>query len=134
MLAKSAARNFAMSSVAFLPLAKLCLIGTVNCLSLTDNSLGLLNTITLAAGAVICVSPDQRRVIVAGNRTAALIAVVGMKLMFRDSEIFAGSLRKLIMLDLKNGVGDTLQFAEPIIDFQPPRLNVTAVALPHHSC
>jgi hypothetical protein len=104
-------------SVAFLPSAKLCLIGTVNCLSLTDNRLGLLNTITAAAGAAICASPDQSRVIVARNRAAALIAVVGMKLMFRDSEIFADSPTKLIVVDLKNGAGNTLPFAESIVDF-----------------
>jgi hypothetical protein len=62
-------------------------------------------------------SPDRRGVIVAGNATAALIAVVDKKLVFRDSEIFAGSPRKVTVFDLKNGVSDRLQFAEPIIDF-----------------
>jgi hypothetical protein len=34
----------------------------------------------------------------------------------RDSEIFADSSKKFIMFDLKNGVSDTLQFAESIPD------------------
>jgi hypothetical protein len=55
-------------------------------------------------------------VIVVGNGTAALIAVGGKKLVFRDSELFAGSLKRLIMFDLKNGVSKMLQFAESIID------------------
>jgi hypothetical protein len=63
------------------------------------------------------VSSDQLCVIVAGNETAALVAVDGKKLSFRDSEIFASSLRKFIVFDLKNGVSDTLEFAECIIDF-----------------
>jgi hypothetical protein len=54
---------------------------------------------------------------VAGNGTAALIAVGGGKLAFRDSEIFAYSPRKFIMFGLKNGVSGTIQFAEPMIDF-----------------
>jgi WD40 repeat protein len=58
MLAQSAARNFAVSSVAFLPSAKLCFIGAVNRLSLTDNRRRLLNTTTIAAGAAICVLLD----------------------------------------------------------------------------
>jgi hypothetical protein len=37
--------------------------------------------------------------------------------MFRDSENLADSPKKLIIFDLKNGVSDTLQFAEFIIDF-----------------
>jgi hypothetical protein len=37
-----------------------------------------------------------------------LIVVLGKKLVFRDSEIFMDSLRKLITLDLKNGVSDML--------------------------
>jgi hypothetical protein len=34
----------------------------------------------------------------------------------RSSEIFADSSKKLIMFDLKNGVSDTLQFVESILD------------------
>jgi hypothetical protein len=64
-----------------------------------------------------CVPRDQPRVIVAGDRTAALIAVVDKKLVFHDSEIFADSLRKLIMFYLKNSVSDMLQFVESIIAF-----------------
>jgi hypothetical protein len=104
-------------SAVFLLLAKLCLTKTVNRLSLTDNRLCFINTITMAAGAAISLSPDQPREIVAGNGTAALIAVVSKKFVFRDSEIFADSPRKLIASDLKNGFSDTLQFAESIIDF-----------------
>jgi hypothetical protein len=117
MLAESAAGDFAVSSVAFLPPVKLCLIGMVNRLFLTDNRLLLFNTITVAAGAAICVSPERPRVIVAGTGTASLIAVVGKKLVFGDSQIFAGSPRKLIIFDPKNGVSATLQFAESIIIF-----------------
>jgi hypothetical protein len=56
-------------------------------------------------------------VIVVGNGTTALIAVGCKKFMFRDSENFADSPKKFIIFDLKNGVSDTLQFAEFIIDF-----------------
>jgi hypothetical protein len=83
--------------------------------------------IPVAAGAAICISPDQRRVTVAGNGIAAPIAVVAKKLMFRDSEIFAGSPRKAIRFDRKNGVNDTLQFAEPIIN---SRLNFNQLIRP----
>jgi threonine dehydrogenase-like Zn-dependent dehydrogenase len=72
---------------------------------------------TVAEGAAICVSPDQSRVIVVGTGTTALIAVAGKKLVFRGSEIFADSLRKLVMFELKNDVSDTLQLAEFIINF-----------------
>jgi hypothetical protein len=94
---------------------KLYVIGTMNPFSLTDKRLRLLNTITVAAA--IWVSPDQPGVIVTGNGTVAPIAVVGKKLVFCDSEIFADSSRKLIVFDLKNGVSDRLGFAESIIDF-----------------
>jgi hypothetical protein len=119
VLAESAACDFAVSSLAFLPSAKLCLFRTVNRLALSDKRLCLLDTMTVAAGAAICVSSDRPRVIVAGNGPAALIAVGDKKLMFRDSEILAGSLKKLTMFDLKNGVGDTLQFAESMKIFIP---------------
>jgi intraflagellar transport protein 80 len=75
VLADSAARDFAVLSIVSLSLAKLCFIGTVNRFSVTDNRPHLLNMITVAAGATICLSPDQPRVIVAGNRPAALITV-----------------------------------------------------------
>jgi hypothetical protein len=88
-----------------------------HCISLTDNNLHLLSMITVAASAAICMSPDQPGVIVAGSRTAGLIAIIGKKLVFRDSEIFTDSPRKLIMFNLKNGISDRLQFAESIIDF-----------------
>jgi hypothetical protein len=90
------------------PSAKLCLIKTVNRLSLMDNRLCLLNAIPVPTGAVICVSPDQPQVIVAGNGTAAVVVVVRKKLVFRDSDISADSSRKVIVFDLKNGVSDTL--------------------------
>jgi hypothetical protein len=117
MFAASAARNFTVSSIASLSSAKLCLIGTVNRVSLTNNRLPVLNPITVAASATVCVSPDQPRVIVAGNGPAALIAVGGKKLVFRNSQILADSPKKFIMFDLKNGVSDMLQLAAPIIDF-----------------
>jgi hypothetical protein len=116
MLAESATRDFAVSLVASLLLGKLCLIGTVNNLSLMDNK-PRVNAMTVAMGAAICVSPDQPRVIVAGNGIAALITVGGKKSVFRDSEIFADSPKKLIMFDLKKGISDTVQFAESILDF-----------------
>jgi intraflagellar transport protein 80 len=68
MHAESAACNFAVSSVAFFSWAKLCLIGTVNLLSLTDNRLRLLNTIPFAKSAAVGPSLEQSRVIVARQR------------------------------------------------------------------
>jgi hypothetical protein len=59
----------------------------------------------------------QPHVIVAGNGTVTLIGVVGKRVVFRDSEIFANSPSKLIVLDLKNGASNMLQLAESIIDF-----------------
>jgi hypothetical protein len=117
MQAESAACDFAVSSVAFLPPAKLCLIGTVNWFSLTGDRLYLRNTITVTTGAAICASPDRPRMIVAGNGTAALITVVGKELVFRGNAIVADLLRRLIVFDLKNSISDALQFAESIIDF-----------------
>jgi intraflagellar transport protein 80 len=117
MLAESARCDFAVSSVAFLSSAKLCLIGTANRLYLTDNRLRLLNTATVAAGAAICASLDQPRAIVAGNGVAALIAAVGKQLVFRETEVFGETPRKLTVFDLKNGVSETVQFTESIVDF-----------------
>jgi hypothetical protein len=59
ILAKSARRDFSVSLVVSLPSAKLCFIGMGNRLSLTDNKPRLFNTITVAAGAAISVSPDR---------------------------------------------------------------------------
>jgi hypothetical protein len=56
-------------------------------------------------------------VIGTSNETALLIAVVGNKLVFRDSEVLADSPKKLIVSDFKNGASDTLHFAESITDF-----------------
>jgi hypothetical protein len=119
MRAESTARDFAVSSVVFFPSAKLCLMRT-------NNRLHLLNTRTIAAGAAVRTSPAQLRLIVAGNGTVALITV-GKKVVFHDNEIFADSPRKLIVFGLKNGVSDTVQFAESIIDFH---LNVNHFVRP----
>jgi hypothetical protein len=54
---------------------------------------------------------------VADKGSAAMIAVDDKKLLFRDSELFADSPKKLIMFSLKTGGSDTLQFAKSILDF-----------------
>jgi intraflagellar transport protein 80 len=117
LIAESIPCDFAVTSVAFLPAAKLCLIGTANRLYLTDNRLRPLNTITVVAGAAICASIDQPRGLVAGNGIVTLVAVIGKKIVYRDCEVFAESPRKLTVFDLKNGVSENIQFTECIVDF-----------------
>jgi hypothetical protein len=62
-------------------------------------------------------SPNQPGGIVARNGTAALITIIGKKLVFRGSEIFADSPGKFIIFNLKTDVSDKLHFAEFISDF-----------------
>jgi hypothetical protein len=117
MLAESAARDFVVSSVASLALAKLCLIGTASRLSMTDNRPHLLNTIIIARGRgnLRVARPAPREC--GGQRPAALVVVGDTKLVFRESEILADSPTKLILFHLKNSVNDMLKFAESILDF-----------------
>lgn len=117
MIAESTPLDYAVSSVAFLPTAKLCLIGTANRVYLTDNKLQFINTVPIPAGAAICASQDQPRAIVAGNGTATLVAAVGKKIYYRDCEVFADSPKKLTVFDLKNGVSEPLSFSDCIVDF-----------------
>lgn len=117
VVAESQQFDFAVSSVRFLPSAKLCLIGTATRLYLTDHRLRLLNTLAVPAGSGICVSADQPRAIVAGNGTASLVAAIGKKVVYRDCEVFAESPRKLTVFDLKNGISETLQFVDCVLDF-----------------
>jgi hypothetical protein len=123
VLAESAASDFALFSIAFLPLAKPCLIGTVNRFSLTDNRLRLLNTITVAAERQFTSRPRD----CCWQRDCRPDHHRRQKLMFRDSESFADLPGKLIVFDLKNGISDTPQFAESIIDFH---LNFNHVVSP----
>jgi intraflagellar transport protein 80 len=117
LLAESAPCEFAISSVAFIPALKLCMIGTANRLYLTDGRLRTLHTVQVAAGSTIYASIDQPRALIGGNGTVTLVAITGKKLVHRDCEVTGETPRKLILCDLKNGATESLQFSESIVDF-----------------
>lgn len=109
--------DFAVSSVAFLPNAHLCLIGTANRLYLTDSKLRIQFSIPIDAGAAICANNDQPRAIVAGGGSINLIAAVGKKIVYKDCEVIADGPSRLTVYDLKNGLSENLQFNESVADF-----------------
>lgn len=117
LVAESQPFDYPVSSVRFLPNARLVLIGTVNRLYLTDNRLRVLNTLSVCAGCGICASRDQPRAIVAGNGTATLVSAIGKKIVYRDCEVIADNPHKLTVYDLKNGISETIQFTDCILDF-----------------
>ena len=117
LMAESVVYDYAVSSVCFISSYKLCLIGTANRVYLTDNRLRPLSSLSLPAGSAMCASPDIPRVLVGGNGTVNLISVVGKKIVYRDCEIVAEGQKKLSVYDLKNGVTETLQFPESIVNF-----------------
>jgi len=117
LLAETAPLDYAVSAVAFLPVAKLCLIGTSNRLLLTDSRLRILATEDLPSGSSICASPTQPRALVAGNGTASLISVTGKKIVYRDFEVVQDAPRKLTVFDLRNGLSESLSFTECVVNF-----------------
>jgi intraflagellar transport protein 80 len=117
LLFESLPCDFAVSSIAFIPSAKLCLIGTANRLYLMDNHLRTLSTIPITGACTICASRDQPRALIGGGGTVSLVAAIGKTLVYRDCEVVLESPKKLTVFDLKNGVSEPISFNDTIVDF-----------------
>jgi len=109
--------EYAVTSIAFLPSAKLCLIGTTNRLYLADARLSILNSVPLEAGCAICSNQDQPRALVAGSGSISLISTIGKKLVSRDVEVILEDHHVLTVNDLRNNLTEKLSFTDSIIDF-----------------
>ena len=128
-LAESKQYEFAVSSVCFISSLKLCLIGTANQLYLTDNRLRPLGSIQVPAGSSMIASNNLPRALIAGNGTCNLVTVVGKKIVYRDCEIIAENPKQITVYDLKNGVSETLQFQDSLINFYLNFNNLIATTL-----
>jgi intraflagellar transport protein 80 len=115
LLSESAQFDVPISTASFV--GGFALVGSTTRLFLLDQKLRLVHQIPVAAGAAVCAVPDEPRAMIGGAASTHVVSVVSKRILYRDCEATGESAKKIVIVDLKGGASEPLQFNDFVIDF-----------------